>query len=218
MYRPRDTRMPLDEAQDLIDAHGFAVLLDGGLQASHLPLVLSRGEGELGTLYGHFARANPHWQALEGQRVLAIFQGPHAYVSPRWYAARPAVPTWNYVSVHASGIVERLDDEATQAAFDTLLAKYEPDLLDDAEILSDAYRRRLLKGTVGFRIRLDDLQGKAKLGLNRSREDQAGVLAGLGASPDPLARQLGGYTQGYTERYTRRHLEDDLGKESQDDR
>ncbi|WP_431024310.1 FMN-binding negative transcriptional regulator [Halomonas sp. H5] len=218
MYRPRDTRMPLDEAQDLIDAHGFAVLLDGRLQASHLPLVLARGEGELGTLYGHFARANPHWQALEGQRVLAIFQGPHAYVSPRWYAARPAVPTWNYVAVHASGLVERLDDDATQAAFDGLLAKYEPALLDDAAILSDDYRQRLLRGTVGFRIRLDDLQGKAKLGLNRSREDQAGVLAGLGDSPDPHARQLGRYTQGYTERYTRRHLEDDLGKESQDDR
>lgn len=209
MYRPRTTRMPLDEAQDLIDAHGFAVLLDGGLQASHLPLVLERGEGELGTLYGHFARANPHWQALDGQRVLAIFQGPHAYVSPRWYAARPAVPTWNYVAVHASGIVEILDDEATQAAFDGLLAKYEPDLLDDAAILSDDYRQRLLRGTVGFRIRLDDLQGKAKLGLNRSEADQAGVLAGLGDSADPLARQLGDYTQGYSER----HLEDDLGKE-----
>lgn len=209
MYRPRTTRMPLDEAQDLIDAHGFAVLLDECLQASHLPLVLARDEGELGSLYGHFARANPHWQALDGQRVLAIFQGPHAYVSPRWYAARPAVPTWNYAAVHASGIVEWLDDEATQAAFDTLLAKYEPDLLDDATILSDAYRQRLLRGTVGFRIRLDDLQGKAKLGLNRSPEDQAGVLAGLGDSADPLARQLGDYTQGYSER----HLEDDLGKE-----
>ncbi|GEK46938.1 FMN-binding negative transcriptional regulator [Halomonas pacifica] len=208
MYRPRDTRMPLDEAQAVIDAHGFAVLLDERLRASHLPLVLARGEGELGSLYGHFARANPHWQALEGQRVLAIFQGPHAYVSPRWYAARPAVPTWNYVAVHASGIVEILGDDATQAAFDGLLAKYEPDLLDDAAILSDDYRQRLLRGTVGFRIRLDDLQGKAKLGLNRSPEDQAGVLAGLGDSADPLARQLGDYTQGYSER----HLADDLGK------
>ncbi len=212
MYRPRDTRMPLDEAQALIDAHGFAVLLDERLRASHLPLVLARGEGALGSLYGHFARANPHWQALEGQRVLAIFQGPHAYVSPRWYTARPAVPTWNYAAVHAGGLVEILGDDATQAAFDTLLAKYEPDLLDDAAILDDDYRRRLLRGTVSFRIRLDDLQGKAKLGLNRSPEDQAGVLAGLGDSADPLARQLGGYT----ERYRRRYLEEAFGREGDD--
>ncbi|MBB3230212.1 FMN-binding negative transcriptional regulator [Halomonas stenophila] len=197
MYRPPDTRMSLTQAQALIDAHGFAMLVDGSLRASHLPLVLERGEGELGTLYGHFARANPHWRELGGQRVLAAFPGPHAYVSPRWYAARPAVPTWNYVAVHAGGVFERLDDDATQAAFDTLVAKYEPDLLDDAEILSNAYRRRLLAGVVGFRIRLDDLQGKAKLGLNRSRVDQAGVLAGLGDSADPLARQLGAYTAAY---------------------
>ncbi|MDN3557406.1 FMN-binding negative transcriptional regulator [Halomonas maura] len=208
MYRPRDTRMPLAQAQALIDAHGFAMLVDGSLRASHLPLVLERGEGALGTLYGHFARANPHWRELEGRRVLAVFQGPHAYVSPRWYAARPAVPTWNYAAVHAGGTLERLDDAATQAAFDTLVAKYEPDLLGDAEILSDAYRRRLVEGTIGFRIRLDDLQGKAKLGLGRSREDQAGVLAGLGDSADPLARQLGAYTE--------RYLEDTLETEGED--
>ncbi|WP_163575554.1 FMN-binding negative transcriptional regulator [Halomonas faecis] len=209
MYRPSDTRMSLTQAQALIDAHGFAMLVDGSLRASHLPLVLERGEGELGTLYGHFARANPHWHELDGQRVLAIFQGPHAYVSPRWYATRPAVPTWNYVAVHASGVVERLDDAATLASLDALVAQYEPDLLDDEEILGEAYRRRLLAGTVGFRIRLDDLQGKAKLGLNRSREDQAGMLAGLRASPAPQARQLGSYTQRYLKHRPQEANEDD---------
>lgn len=209
MYRPPDTRMSLTQAQALIDAHGFAMLVDGSLRASHLPLVLERGEGELGTLYGHFARANLHWHELDGQRVLAIFQGPHAYVSPRWYATRPAVPTWNYVAVHASGVVERLDDAATLASLDALVAQYEPDLLDDEEILGEAYRRRLLAGTVGFRIRLDDLQGKAKLGQNRSREDQVGMLAGLRASPDPQARQLGNYTQHYPEHHPQEANEDD---------
>ncbi|MBB3141055.1 FMN-binding negative transcriptional regulator [Halomonas organivorans] len=209
MTRPRDTRMPLAQAQALIDAHGFASLVDDSLQASHLPLVLARDEGDLGTLYGHFARANPHWQGLEGRRVLAIFQGPHSYVSPRWYAARPAVPTWNHATVHAGGTLERLDDDATLTALDALVAKYEPELLDEPDIMSPAYRQRLLKGVVGFRIRLDELQGKAKLGLNRSREDQAGVLAGLADSADPLARQLGRYTERYAKTLIETESEND---------
>ncbi|MCK2184710.1 FMN-binding negative transcriptional regulator [Halomonas getboli] len=189
--------MPLAQARALIDAHGFATLTDDRLRVSHLPLVLARDEGELGTLYGHLARANPHGHELEGRRVLAVFNGPHGYVSPHWYAAGPAVPTWHYAVVHARGIVECLDDAATLASLDALVARYEPDLLDDATLMSEAYRCRLLAGVVGFRIRLDELQGTAKLGQHRSRDDRASVLAGLGASDDPLARQLGRYTERY---------------------
>lgn len=195
----RDTHMPLAQARALIDAHGFATLTDDRLRVSHLPLVLERDEGELGTLYGHFARANPHGHELDGRRVLAVFHGPHGYVSPRWYAAGPAVPTWHYAVVHARGSVECLDDAATLASMDALVARYEPELLDDATLMSEAYRRRLLAGVVGFRIRLDTLEGTAKLGQHRSSEDRTGVLAGLGASDDPLARQLGRYARGYLE-------------------
>ncbi|MDR5866696.1 FMN-binding negative transcriptional regulator [Halomonas koreensis] len=208
MHRPHDTRMSLAEAQALIDAHGFATLTDDRLRVSHLPLVLARDEGPLGSLYGHFARANPHWHGLEGRRVLAVFQGPHAYVSPRWYVTRPAVPTWHYVAVHARGVLERLDDAATLASMEALVAHHEPGLREDTALGDAAYRRRLLAGVVGFRIRLDDLQGKAKLGLHRSSADQAGVLAGLDASGDPLARRLG--------RYTRRCLEDMPGSEGEE--
>jgi transcriptional regulator len=86
-----------------------------GLQASHLPLLLVADEGEYGTLYGHFARANPHWQELaNGGEVLTIFSGPDAYVSPSWYPAKAehgkVVPTWNYIAVHAYGQAEVFDD------------------------------------------------------------------------------------------------------------
>lgn len=190
MYPPNATRMSLDQAQALIDAFGFATLVDETLQASHLPLVLERDEGEYGTLYGHFARANPHWQVLNGQRALAVFSGPHAYVSPTWYATKPAVPTWNYVAVHATGTLEVLDEANTLAMLGVALASYEPSLLDDGETLSDTYNRQLLPGIVGFRIRLDDIQGKAKLGRHRSQADQAGVMAGLRSSGQPQAQQL----------------------------
>ncbi|HSC82969.1 MAG TPA: FMN-binding negative transcriptional regulator, partial [Pseudomonas sp.] len=87
----------------------------GGLQASHLPLLLAADEGEFGTLYGHFAKANPHWRDLAaGSEALVICSGPDAYVSPSWYAAKAehgkVVPTWNYIAVHAYGQAEVFDD------------------------------------------------------------------------------------------------------------
>ncbi|MGL6251979.1 MAG: FMN-binding negative transcriptional regulator, partial [Billgrantia desiderata] len=103
MYVPPSMRLTREQAWALVERYGFAVLVGADLQATHLPLTLERSEGELGSLYGHFARANPHWRALDGNRALAIFSGPHAYVSPSWYASRPAVPTWNYLAVHATG-------------------------------------------------------------------------------------------------------------------
>ena len=190
MYLPPALRMPMPQAQALIEAHPFGILVGDDLQATHLPLLLNRDEGEFGTLYGHFARANPHWQALEGRRVLAIFTGPHAYVSPTWYATRPAVPTWNYAVVHAEGPFERLDGDDTAALIERSLAHFEPGLLDDKAILDDDFRDRLLAGIVGFRLPIASLQGKAKLGQQRSAADQAGVVAGLGDSPAPEAHAL----------------------------
>ncbi|WP_168011906.1 FMN-binding negative transcriptional regulator [Halomonas salinarum] len=190
MYVPPTLRMATPKAQALIEAHPFGVLIGDDLQATHLPLQLSRDEGEFGTLYGHLARANPHWQALEDRRVLAIFTGPHAYVSPTWYATRPAVPTWNYAAVHAEGRFERLDGAATAALIERSLAHFEPGLVDDKATLDDSFRDRLLAGIVGFRVPIASLQGKAKLGQQRSAADQAGVAAGLGDSAAPEAQAL----------------------------
>ncbi|WP_304526094.1 FMN-binding negative transcriptional regulator [Halomonas sp. I5-271120] len=195
MYVSPALRMSTPKAQALIEAHPFGVLVGDDLQATHLPLQLRRDEGEFGTLYGHFARANPHWQALESRRVLAIFTGPHAYVSPTWYATRPAVPTWNYAAVHAEGRFERLDGAATAALIERSLAHFEPGLLNDKVTLDDAFRDRLLAGIVGFRLPIASLQGKAKLGQQRSAADQAGVAAGLRDSAAPEARALWRYMQ-----------------------
>ena len=190
MYVPPALRMPMPQAQALIESHPFGVLVGDDLQATHLPLLLDRDEGEFGTLYGHFARANPQWQALEGHRALAVFSGPHAYVSPSWYATRPAVPTWNYAAVHAEGPFEQLDGDATAALIERSLAHFEPGLLDDKVILDDGFRDRLLAGIVGFRLPITSLQGKAKLGQQRSAADQAGVAAGLRDSAAPEAQAL----------------------------
>lgn len=194
MYVPSSMQLQRVQAWELIERHGFAALVGADLQATHLPLLLERSEGELGTLYGHFARANPHWQTLDGGRALAIFSGPHAYISPTWYASQPAVPTWNYLAVHATGTLELLGTDATRELLDRSLAHYEPALLDSLS-REHGYLEKMQAGVVGFRLPIETLTGKAKLGRQRSQADQAGVEAALAESRDPQARQLWRYMQ-----------------------
>src|SRR4051794_32849261 len=77
--------------------------------ATHIPFLLRPDEGQYGALAGHFARANPHWRELAGQTALAMFAGPHAYISPTWYESENTVPTWNYTAVHVSGQIQLID-------------------------------------------------------------------------------------------------------------
>src|SRR6266480_1405054 len=103
----------LNRLHDFIEQNSFGLLVsqvDGLPFASHLPFLLDRTAGPHGTLVGHMARANPHWRELAGQTALAVFSGPHAYVSPTWYEAENVVPTWNYVAVHASGRAAVVED------------------------------------------------------------------------------------------------------------
>jgi transcriptional regulator len=169
-----------------------------GLLASHLPLLLAPDEGEYGTLYGHFARANPQWRDLaEGSEVLVIFQGPEAYISPSWYAAKAehgkVVPTWNYTSVQAHGRAEVFDDaERLLQLVSRLSALHEADRPQPWAV-SDAPREyidSMLRAIVGFALPIQRIEGKWKLGQNRSSADQSGVRKGLAASSDARDREL----------------------------
>src|SRR5690349_10141624 len=116
MYVPGSFAPP-DEASlfEAIERYSFAVLVtgsEGELVSSHLPLLLDRTQGERGMLLGHMARANGQWKSAAGQPALAIFSGPHAYISPSWYEAPQVVPTWNYVAVHTTGRLELIEDAA----------------------------------------------------------------------------------------------------------
>ena len=119
MYIPKLFREEdISTLHQLMQAYSFATLVtqhDGAPYASHLPLTLCPEAGPFGTLMGHMARANPQWRDFEvdgEQEVLVIFQGPHTYVSPSWYAVQPSVPTWNYAAVHAYGMPRLIEDEA----------------------------------------------------------------------------------------------------------
>ena len=169
-----------------------------GLIASHVPLLLNPDEGACGTLYGHLARANPHWKALaEGAEALVIFAGEQAYISPSFYPGKAehgkAVPTWNYLAVHAYGTAEVFDDaERLLALVSRLSDKYEADRSAPWSV-SDApadYIKSMLKAIVGFRLPITRLDGKRKLSQNRDAADQAGVRKGLLANSNPQDHAL----------------------------
>ncbi|MBC3411112.1 MULTISPECIES: FMN-binding negative transcriptional regulator [Pseudomonas] len=169
-----------------------------GLLATHLPVLLTTSEGEFGTVHAHLARANPQWQDLaSGAEALLVFPGDDAYVSPTYYPSKASnpktVPTWNYTAVHAYGVAEVIHEAAPLLDIVTRLTDRHEQGRDTPWRVTDApadYLDGMLRAIVGIRLPIARLQGARKLSQNRSAEDFAGVREGLGASRDPLDRQL----------------------------
>lgn len=186
MYIPQSfAEVDRDKLHDFIEKHSFATLvsLDGGEPfASHLPLLLNRNAGEFGMLRGHMARANPQWRHAENRNVLAIFSGPHTYISPTWYGATNVVPTWNYVAVHVYGILRLVTDEhRVQQIVRQSVEFYERSLpvpwsTDDTE---PGFVDGLLGGIVGFEIAIDRIEGKWKLNQNHDSARRKNVIRAL---------------------------------------
>lgn len=178
-----------DVLRALVAAHPLGTLVthsDAGLDADHIPFELAAPtpDAPFGTLRAHVARANPLWR-LAGTPVLAVFQGPSAYVSPSLYEEKPlsgkVVPTYNYAVVHAHGLLRAIDDpEWILALLNRLTAHHEAPRAAPWSV-ADAppdYIASMLKAIVGIEIPLDSLRGKWKLSQNRSPADQAAVAAG----------------------------------------
>jgi len=196
MYIPKNVKMnDKSDTHDFIDEFSFGVIVSNSLTGTHLPFVLHREEGEHGVLYSHCAKANLHWKELDGEDVLIIFSGPHSYISPNWYAKSPAVPTWNYASVHAYGKVSLLNDSQALEVVEEVVHKYEPELLIKRDVITNEFMDKLLSGIVGFKIELSNIEGKLKLGQQRNREDQVGVYNALKNSEGLGARSLAQYME-----------------------
>jgi transcriptional regulator len=182
----------------LIRAQSFALMITaddtGAPFATHLPILVDERRGPLGTLRGPVARANPHWRHLAaGRPTLVVFSGAHAYVSPSWYATHPAVPTWNYVAVHASGTGALVEDaEQVRALLADLVHVYEspgPEAWSFEALPAD-YVAGMQRGIVAFEIPIARLEGKAKLSQNRDAVDRGRTREALAASDDPVARAV----------------------------
>ena len=185
---------------DFLRRHDFATIVTAGkrgLIASHVPVVLIEGRGELGTLQFHLARPNEQCHDLAaGASVLAVFQGAHGYISPRWYKTALRVPTWNYLVVHATGTPRALDETQLRDHLDALVSAYEPrDGGWSPAALPPEARRKLEQSIAGFEIEITSLQGKWKLGQNRTREDREGAIDGLRQTKSHEAAQLANWMQ-----------------------
>lgn len=182
MYIPKPFKIE-DEAliYDFIEKYGFATLFSqhkGEPYATHLPLLLDKSEH---LLYGHFARPNAQWKDAEGQQVLAVFQGPHCYISPSWYETSKAVPTWNYVSIHVYGKMEIVEDRnAIIDSLNDLVNKYEiSDSPYNLNHVEPSFIEGMTKGIVAFRIKITNTEAKAKLSQNHPVERQELIIKHL---------------------------------------
>jgi transcriptional regulator len=189
----------------LMHEHSFATLVTPAAPeplVSHLPLLLVPGCEPHGTLLGHFARANPHWQHVREVQSIAVFHGPHAYVSPSWYGEPDRmVPTWNYATVHAHGLLEIVDDVVeARGIIAALVQRFEAARATPWTFKRDERERDILMAAiVPFRMRIRRVDAKFKLSQNRSSDDRARVIAALRGEDYPEARQTADWMQRYTD-------------------
>ncbi len=170
---------------ELIQKYNFGILFSqhsDNPEATHLPFLVDKNLGEHGTLIAHFARANPHWKALnESKEVLIIFQGPHTYITPSWYKNRDTVPTWNYATVHVYGkpkVIHELDELRKMV---TRLTHFHEEQVDSDWSLEESEKsfEINLKAITGLEIEIIRMEGKFKFNQNKKEEDQQGVIENL---------------------------------------
>jgi transcriptional regulator len=198
MYVPEQFReQDVEVLQDFMEHFNFATLVtqsNGAMIASHLPFVLERHAGPYGALRAHLAKKNPQYEHLQsGSEAFVIFQGPHAYISPMWYANQRNVPTWNYAVVHAYGKPRMLGDEELIELLEKLVQEHEgPSPPGWAYDSKQPWIAHMLREIGGFEIPVTDLQGKFKLNQNRTPADRQGVIDALVESEDPMKRAIAG--------------------------
>lgn len=182
MYVPK--HFAHEERSDLVKLvreFNFGTLVsdvNGAPYATHLPFLISTDENENVVLRGHVAKSNPHWQTLEQGTAMAVFQGPHAYISPTWYNT-PGVPTWNYAAVHLSGVPQLVSDQEQLTSIVIALSE-QHEAVNPSPWIPD-FPADMLSAIVGFTMKIDSIEGKYKLSQNRPAADKIKVIQELRA-------------------------------------
>lgn len=172
-----------DSIRDFIDKNSFAILVssvDGKPWATHIPLLFLKHPDGKEVLTGHISRGNKQWKQWDNQEVLAIFQGPHSYISSSWYD-HESVPTWNYIAVHVYGNLEIIEGEALKNQLDLLVKKFEAGSEKPARLeeISKDYLENEMRGIVGFQIEITDIQAASKLSQNKDDKNYNAIINGL---------------------------------------
>jgi transcriptional regulator len=200
MYIPKHFTAPPGAALELINKYPFATVIcsdaDGLPLANHFPLLATLSGGAM-LLEGHMAKQNSQWTHFQkGPKVLAIFHGPHTYITPQWYSGvgKRDVPTWNYVSVHVTGRVRLVEDfEGLTASLKKLSDHFEagtknPWTFELPANLADA--QKLTSAIVGFEIEVEKIETKLKISQNRLPQDREGVIKGLESRTDEMSGEI----------------------------
>ncbi|MGG1227733.1 FMN-binding negative transcriptional regulator [Bacillus halotolerans] len=195
MYIPKYYKVTnVDDIWDFVQNNSFGTIVttaQGKPIATHLPLQLMK-EGDTYYITGHIAYGNPQWRTFETcEDVLVMFQGPHAYISSSWYE-KENVPTWNYQAVHVYGTASILNEEELKHDLTMLLQKYEknrenPVLWDK---LSPQLLESQLKGIVGFKMKVEEIQASYKLSQNRNEKDYMNIIDQLRHEGNPNSKQM----------------------------
>jgi len=195
MYIPRRyEEKDRETIHAFIRENSFAILVsikDGLPVGTHIPLQLEKDEAGQDILMGHISKGNEQkYTLVNGTKVLAIFTGPHAYISPRWYT-QMNVPTWNYIAVHVYGTITIVEGEALRTALSRLMNNYEQHMPRPAR-MEDIPEKELnadLRGIVGFQILIEDMQAAYKLSQNRDEQSFHQVIGQL-EQGDEVARNV----------------------------
>ncbi|HMI62129.1 MAG TPA: FMN-binding negative transcriptional regulator [Puia sp.] len=201
MYIPRRyEEQDTGKIHAFLKENSFAILVsvkDGLPIGTHIPLQLEKNAAGDDVLMGHISRGNEQKYTLaDGAKVLAIFPGPHAYISPRWYT-KMEVPTWNYIAVHVYGTVRIVEGEELRAALSRLINTYEQHMPRPVTIgeIPEKTVSDDLRGIVGFEISMDDVQAAYKLSQNRDKQSYHQVIEELDKG-DETAKAVAGEMKG----------------------
>jgi transcriptional regulator len=197
MYLPKRYRQTdQTETLQLIRSYPFATIItwdESGPYTNHLPILIDETREGAPCLIGHFARANPQVKHIEkGQEVLVVFNGPHSYISPKWYRGKEHVPTWNYAVVHVRGKSRTVSADRLLDILDRSVAMFEtgpsPWKFSENTEISEGFKSELMGAIVGFEIEMDQVDAKFKLGQNRTADDFEGALEGLAQQTDDMSQ------------------------------
>lgn len=184
----------LAEVKNFLIENSFGILINqtnGKLTGTHIPMELDTDEHGADVLVGHIAKANPQWKNFnKGEEILAIFNGPHAYVSSSWYE-KENVPTWNYIAVHVYGTIKIIEGAELLASLKKLVDKYEANSENPVAVEKMSPRTlKQINGIVGFSIKITEIQAAYKLSQNRNESDYHNIVDKLENTGDTISNKV----------------------------
>jgi transcriptional regulator len=183
-----------EEVNEFLRKNAFGILVNrnyGKLWATHTPMELDKNDDGKDVLYGHVSRENPQWQSFaSGEQVLAIFNGPHSYVSSSWYDHED-VPTWNYTAVHVYGKIRIVEGDIVLNFLKKLIDKYEAN--SEKPLKFDELSPETLvqaRGIVCYEIEIEEIHAVHKLSQGNDDKNFKNVVSELEKSKNPEARAV----------------------------